>query len=51
MDEKEEIKVKPSCLEMKDIYEKCMKEKKANFELCFPYFNSLIFCGLENPEE
>ena len=46
MDNKLEINDKMSCIEMKDIYEKCMKEKK--FNLCFPLFSASINCIIIN---
>ena len=50
MDNKLEINDKMSCIEMKDIYEKCMKEKKGAFNLCFPLFSASISCIVDKQE-
>ena len=51
MDDKIEIKNSISCIEMKEIYEKCMKEKKGQFELCFDSFTSMLYCGIKEPQD
>ena len=50
MDEKLDNQNKLSCLEMKDNYEKCMKEKNGQFNLCFPIFTLMLYCGVKNPK-
>ena len=50
MDEKLEKQEKIVCLKMKDNYEKCMKEKNRQFNLCFPIFTSMLYCGIKDPK-